>query len=227
MDKKLIARFIIRETMGTVILAVILFWAGGTVRWWQAWALTVLVFAWATATMIVALRSSPDLLAERLGPRTGAKKWDTILMSIVGIGTLGRLVIAGLDHRYGWSGELSLFAQVIALIVTGFGYVLPVWAAAVNAYFSQIVRIQEERGHTVATGGPYKWVRHPAYVGTVLCELATPVLLGSWWALIFGALNAVLFIVRTAKEDATLIAELDGYDDYARQTRYRLFPGIW
>jgi protein-S-isoprenylcysteine O-methyltransferase Ste14 len=89
------------------------------------------------------------------------------------------------------------------------------------------VRIQKERGHAVATGGPYRFVRHPSYVGGILFELAAPILLGSWWALIPGMLNAILFVVRTALEDKTLQAELDGYQDYAARVRYRLLPGVW
>jgi protein-S-isoprenylcysteine O-methyltransferase Ste14 len=96
-----------------------------------------------------------------------------------------------------------------------------------NAYFSKIVRIQNDRGHMVATGGPYRYVRHPGYTGTVLFELTTPIMLGSLWALIPGGLAAILMIVRTALEDKTLRRELEGYKDYAKQTRYRLLPGVW
>jgi protein-S-isoprenylcysteine O-methyltransferase Ste14 len=91
----------------------------------------------------------------------------------------------------------------------------------------QIVRIQIERGHAVATGGPYQYVRHPAYIGAILYELASPVLLASWWALIVSGACTLLFILRTALEDRTLQAELAGYADFVRQVRYRLLPGIW
>jgi protein-S-isoprenylcysteine O-methyltransferase Ste14 len=183
--------------------------------------------AWVAATAIVILRFNPDLLAERLGARKGGKLWDTVIMSIAGLSELARLIVAGLDQRYGWTGAFPFAAQIAALLVCALGYALGVWAAASNAFFSQIVRIQTERGHTVATGGPYKYVRHPGYVGVILHELATPVLLGSWWALILGGLNAILLVVRTALEHRTLQAELPGYADYARQVRNRLLPGIW
>jgi protein-S-isoprenylcysteine O-methyltransferase Ste14 len=107
------------------------------------------------------------------------------------------------------------------------GYALFVWATASNTFFSQIVRIQSERGHTVVTGGPYHYVRHPAYVGAILYELAVPILLASWWALIASGLSAILLILRTALEDRALQSELTGYIDYARQVRHRLLPGIW
>jgi protein-S-isoprenylcysteine O-methyltransferase Ste14 len=98
---------------------------------------------------------------------------------------------------------------------------------ASNAFFSQVTRIQLDRGHTVIKGGPYRYVRHPAYISMILFELALSTLLASWWAIIAGGLCAVLFILRTDFEDRTLQTELTGYVDYSRQVRYRLIPGIW
>lgn len=227
MNPRIILRFAVREIMGTALAGVALFWAAGRVDWWPAWALIALIVVWTAATAIVILRINPGLLAERLGPRKGAKRWDTAIMGVVGVATLVRLVIAGLDRRYGWTSGIPLAAQIAALVVCALGYALTVWATASNPFFSQIVRIQSERGHTVASGGPYRSVRHPAYVGTILFELAVPVLLSSWWALIPGGLNVVLFVLRTALEDRTLQAELCGYTDYACQVRYRLLPGVW
>jgi protein-S-isoprenylcysteine O-methyltransferase Ste14 len=227
MDTKLIARYAIRETMGIVVMGVALFWSSGQINWWPAWASIAVMLAWITATSIVIFRFNPDLLAERLGPRKGAKHWDTAIMSILGLTQLVRYIVAGLDQRYGWTGGFPLAAQIAALTVCILGYALVVWATASNTFFSQIVRIQFERGHAVATGGPYHYLRHPAYVGAILYELAVPVLLASWWALIASGLNAILLILRTALEDRILQAELTGYVEYARQVRHRLLPGIW
>jgi protein-S-isoprenylcysteine O-methyltransferase Ste14 len=227
MDTKLIARYAIRETMGIVIMGVALFWSAGRMNWWPAWASIAVMLAWIVATAIVIFRFNPDLLAERLGPRKGAKPWDTAIMSVLGLMQLVRYIVAGLDQRFGWTGGFPLAAQVAALIVCALGYALFVWATASNSFFSQIVRIQSERGHTVATGGPYGYVRHPAYIGAILFELAVPVLLASWWVLIASGLSVCLLILRTALEDRTLQAELTGYVDYARRVRYRLLPGIW
>ncbi len=185
------------------------------------------MLAWTVATAIVILRFNPDLLAERLGPRKGAKAWDTAIMSLLGLTQLARYIVAGLDQRYGWTGGLPFAAQIVAFAVCVLGYALVVWATASNAYFSQIVRIQSERGHAVATGGPYHTVRHPAYLGAILYELAVPVLLASWPALLISGLSVILLILRTALEDRTLQAELSGYTDYARQVPCRLLPGIW
>jgi protein-S-isoprenylcysteine O-methyltransferase Ste14 len=227
LDQKLIARYAIRESMGLVVMGAALFWSAGRIDWWPAWAALAVMAVWIMATAYVVIRVNPDLLAERLGPRKGAKPWDVDILGIVGLSQLARYIVSGLDERYGWSGDFPLEAQVAALTVCALGYTLVVWATASNAFFSQIVRIQSERGHTVATGGPYRYVRHPAYLGAIFYELAVPVLLGSWWAFTASGLGVILLILRTVLEDRTLQAELTGYGNYARQVHYRLLPGIW
>jgi protein-S-isoprenylcysteine O-methyltransferase Ste14 len=89
------------------------------------------------------------------------------------------------------------------------------------------VRIQTDRGHTVCDTGPYRFVRHPGYVGLILQAVGVPILLGSFWALIPGVAAAVLISIRTSFEDRTLRAELPGYVDYVQRVRWRLIPGIW
>lgn len=227
MDKKLIARYALREALGLVGMGVALFWPAGRIDWWPAWAALGVMLGWIVATAAVILHSNPHLLAERLGPRQGAKRWDTAIMSALGLTQLLRYIVAGLDQRYGWTGGVPLAAQLAALAVCALGYAGVTWATASNAFFSQIVRIQAERGHAVASGGPYRHLRHPAYLGAILFELAVPVLLASGWAAIPSALGVLLLLLRTALEDRALQAELSGYADYARQVRYRLLPGVW
>jgi protein-S-isoprenylcysteine O-methyltransferase Ste14 len=107
------------------------------------------------------------------------------------------------------------------------GFIPLAWSMVANRNFEPSVRLQAERGHQVASGGPYRFVRHPGYAGLVLQFLALPIALGAWMALIPGLLGVAVFVIRTALEDRTLQDELPGYADYAQQTRYRLIPGIW
>ena len=97
----------------------------------------------------------------------------------------------------------------------------------VNRFFSGTVRIQTERGHRVVTGGPYRFVRHPGYLGGVISYLAMPLILGSAWAYIPAAVGMAVTAIRAALEDRTLKKELPGYLEYTQATRYRLIPGIW
>lgn len=102
-----------------------------------------------------------------------------------------------------------------------------VWAMVSNAFFTEVVRIQEDRGHYVATDGPYRFVRHPGYSGAILAFLGTPLLLGSWWAFIPTAIGISGYVLRTALEDKTLQLELEGYQAYTEQVPYRLIPWVW
>ena len=225
--KRGVTRWIVRETMGSVMLAAMLFLAAGTLNWIAGWAMVIIMAGWVIATAIVVIPRYPDLLAERTGPKKGAKTWDTALLGLYGVTMMIMWIVAGLDVRYSWSSEIGRAVQIGAMLIVITSYALVVWATGTNAYFSQVVRIQTERGHTVVSGGPYQYVRHPAYVGMILVVIGAPIMLGSWWALIPGIVSATMVIVRTKLEDQTLRAELPGYAEYAQHTRYRLAPGIW
>jgi protein-S-isoprenylcysteine O-methyltransferase Ste14 len=211
-----------------LILAAILFVAAGRLDWGMAWAYLGVYVGIIVINMLVLLRVSPELIAERGQIRQDAKEWDKWFGGIVSlIGPLTTLLVAGLNARFGWPPTLAPAIQLAALVGMALGYGFSGWAMASNKFFAGLVRIQTERGHTVASGGPYRYVRHPGYSGWSLAYLVTPLVLGSVWALIPAALTVAVLIVRTALEDRTLQAELDGYADYARQVRYRLLPGVW
>ncbi len=179
------------------------------------------------ATAWVILRVHPALLAERIGPRKGAQRWDMLILSAIGLLQLLRYILAGLDHRMGWTGPFPLLLQILGLLLSGLGYALTVWATGSNAFFSQVVRLQSERGQRVVDSGPYTRVRHPAYVGMILVEFGLALLLNSLPALAIGLLDTALLVVRTRLEDAFLQSDLEGYAEYAQRVRFRLFPGIW
>jgi protein-S-isoprenylcysteine O-methyltransferase Ste14 len=101
------------------------------------------------------------------------------------------------------------------------------WTVSVNTFLSRHVRIQDDRNQQTVTRGPYRWIRHPMYLGVIVLMLGIPLVLASLWALVPGGLIGILFVVRTALEDRTLQAELPGYREYAQKVRFRLFPGIW
>jgi len=227
MSTKLTILYVLAEIVSVIVMAVALFWSAGRIDWWAAWAAIAVMSAYLAAMGAVLFRFNPALVVERMIPPKGAKAWDRALMSVYRLTTLARYIVAGLDQRYGWTGGFPAAAQIAALVVCVLGWALFVWATASNTFFSQVVRIQSERRHAVARSGPYRYVRHPAYIGAILSELSMGILLDSWWALAAGGLCALMLILRTVLEDRTLQAELPGYGEYARQVRYRLLPGIW
>jgi protein-S-isoprenylcysteine O-methyltransferase Ste14 len=123
--------------------------------------------------------------------------------------------------------HLPLAAQVTAWVVMALGYGLFSWAMYSNQFFSAMVRIQQERGHAVALCGPYRYVRHPGYIGIIVYSLATPIMFGCMWAYLPALGLCLTILVRTALEDRTLLRELDGYTGYAQRVRYRLVPRLW
>jgi protein-S-isoprenylcysteine O-methyltransferase Ste14 len=202
----------------------ILFIAAGTVKWLWGWVL----FGISILIMVVNSRILPkELISERGNPKANVKQWDKILMLISLFPIFFTYIISGLDQRFSWTGAISLWVHFSGIILMITGNAIFTWAMVSNQFFSTLVRIQDERNHTVATAGPYQIVRHPGYAGFILQTMSTPLLLGTLWALIPAGVVSVLFIIRTVSEDSVLKKELNGYRDYTNKVRYRLIPGIW
>jgi len=180
---------------------------------------------------IYLLRNDPTLLAERLKLvplQKEQKVWDKALMLLFFIAGIGLYLLPGFDvMRYEWSDPLSLWVRVTAMLVHVPCFVLLVWIMRENTYLSQVVKIDKKRGHKVITTGPYALVRHPMYTVAIILLFAVPLALGSRFALMISLFLTLLLIIRTYFEDRTLHTELDGYPEYAKQTTYRLIPGIW
>ncbi len=210
-----------------LFLAASLFLAAGRLDWWMAWAYVGVYVSITVVGLFVIMPKSPELAEERAHPKEDSKEWDRRLTGGTILLWPATLIVAGLDLRFGWSPRLALSLQLTGLAFLALGNMLGVWAMASNKFYSRLVRIQKERGHTVATSGPYRYVRHPGYAGVSVYSLATPLLLSSLWAFIPTGIMVIILIVRTALEDRVLHEELPGYVEYAQRTRYRLLPGIW
>ncbi len=206
--------------------AALLFVSAGRLDWLWAWVFLGLYLVGVCINAFYMFRHSPETIARRASGE-GMKSWDKTVSGLWAVASIAQLIVAGLDERYGWSGGISLAIHVIGVAGFVLGFALFSWAMITNAYFATVVRVQQSSGHTVCTTGPYRFVRHPGYVGSILESFAMPLLFGSWWALIPGALAAVFIIVRTALEDKTLQTELTGYPEYAQQVHYRLLPRVW
>ncbi len=209
-----------------LVYALLLFLPAGRLDWVWAWVLLGVYLAMIAVNAVVMFRISPETIARRAEAQ-GQKGWDRVVGGLWAVAGLAGLVVAGLDARFGWTHSLSTGLHLTGLAGYTLGFALFSWAMASNAFFSTVVRVQADQGHTVCTTGPYRFVRHPGYVGAILQSLVAPLLLGSLWAFVPGALAAALMVIRTALEDRTLRAELPGYAAYARSVRFRLIPGVW
>lgn len=213
-----------------LLIPLVLLICGGDVGWWQGWLYSVLILAAGIGGRVWAERRHPGLMAERqnIGSAKKAKSWDKLLAPLMALSIgLPMVIVAGLDHRYGWSPGFPQWLIVIGFMLILIGYAFAVWAFVENRFFSTMVRIQVDRGHVVCDSGPYRFVRHPGYAGNLLPLFGIVLALGSVWTLIPAVVATIITVVRTALEDRTLQEELPGYLDYARRVHYRLIPGIY
>jgi len=197
--------------------------------WWEAWVYALLSVLGFIVSRLLAARRNPDIIAERGRSMSHAntKSWDRVLSPLVGLGASFLPLVAGLEMRIQGVSEFNLPLKLAALLLILAGYVFSSAALITNRFFSGVVRIQSERGHHVVSSGPYAWVRHPGYAGSLLVFLTLPVWLDSPWSYLLTALFLAAIVLRTHLEDQTLQAELPGYAEYAHKVRYRLLPGVW
>lgn len=207
-----------------VVTGLLLFGAAGTIAWVFAW-LYLFVSLAIIGTNSVLL--PPEVIEERGRKKENTEPWDQVISGLIIIPWLVIYVISGLDFRWQWTPQLAVGWHLLGLILYVLGNALVVWAISVNRFFSTAVRMQFERGHTVCSAGPYRYLRHPGYLGMITYIMASPLFLGSLWAVLPAVITAILFIIRTGLEDQTLIRKLPGYEQYTTRTRYRLFPGVW
>ena len=214
-------------TAFTMIWGVLCFVSAGTLDWLRAWIYVALMVSGFLLSAVVVFKINPQVIAERGKIHADAKSIDKIIIAVYSLLLLATPIVAGFDaERFRWTS--MPFAYVyLGTVLYAVSLIPPVWAMAVNPYLETAVRLQQDRGQFAITSGPYRFVRHPMYVGVILNQFATPLVLGSMWAYVPSLVIAALFVVRTALEDRTLLNELPGYTEFAKHTRYRLLRGVW
>jgi protein-S-isoprenylcysteine O-methyltransferase Ste14 len=198
----------------------------GRLDLWPGWCYAVFSLTTMAASYLVAIRVAPDLIVERVSWDAGVKRWDRPIVMWLMLGPVVTCLVAGLEARRHGVREAD-FEVVLGYTLGLAGSVLTQAAMAANRFYTPVVRIQKERGHKVIDSGPYRLVRHPGNLGNLMLNVAAPLMLASDWAWIPAAVSIVLTVVRTALEDRTLRAELEGYGEYAGRVTNRLVPGVW
>ncbi|HSQ94333.1 MAG TPA: isoprenylcysteine carboxylmethyltransferase family protein [Methanoregula sp.] len=204
-------------------LGLLFFVPAGTTDYWEAWVYCAVLLVPFLLVLAWLLKKDPELLARRLrlDEKEPAQKR---IVRVAGVLFLIGLIIPGLDHRYGWS-DIPVAVVLAADVLVILGYTLIFLVLRENPFASRVVDV--EPGQTVIATGPYAMVRHPMYLGASIMWLATPVALGSLWALPFFFLIPVILVWRILNEEEVLLRELPGYREYVQTVRYRLVPGIW
>ena len=201
----------IRLIMVYLFVPLVLLVCGGDFGWWQAWVYSLLIIAAGVGGRILGERRHPGLTAERQSGESiqGAKAWDKVLSPLMALMSISfpQVIVAGLDHRFGWSAVFPLWMIVLGIFLIAFGYTFSAWAFMENQFFSSVVRIQTDRGHVVCDSGPYRIIRHPGYAGNILQQLGVVLALSSLWTIIPATVALVIAVIRTTLEGRTLREE--------------------
>jgi protein-S-isoprenylcysteine O-methyltransferase Ste14 len=219
---------IVSKIAGSFVYPLLLFIPAGTLYYWQAWTFLAAWYIPGAIAFQYFSKRDPAVLRRRTRMKETRAEQKPIMLATYTTMFVAFL-IAGLDFRLGWTRELlapvPLSLQLIALLVVLAGRLLTYWVMDVNHYAARTVQV--EAGQKVISGGPYKWVRHPMYLGLVLMMLFTPLALASYFALPLFTLTVPLLLLRLVNEERVLQHDLTGYAEYCQGTRYRLVPYMW
>jgi len=205
-----------------VVMGLIIFLPAGSVKYWQGWLWWLIVSGVTLLITTFLLKRDPELLSRRMKVRE--KEPQPAIITVLSILSMFTYVLPGFDFRFHWSSVpvgVAITANAVVLI----GYIFIFYVFNTNSYASTVVQVEE--GQQVISTGPYAVVRHPMYLGLLLMFLATPLALGSYWALILAVLLVPTIVFRIKKEEGILRRDLAGYDSYCRKIPYRLVPFIW
>lgn len=212
-----------RLVLGIPVLLIILFLPAGTFSFWEAWVYLAILLVPMFAAMVYMINKAPELLVRRMKFKEKEVE-QKLIIKLSFIPFLLAFILPGIDRRSGWSNvPVPVIVGADILVIVGYIFVLMVFKE--NQYASRVIEVVS--GQKVIQSGPYRIVRHPMYLGSVLMYVASPLALGSYWAVIPALFILPILMARIVNEEKVLIKELEGYSDYKLKTRYRLFPGIW
>jgi protein-S-isoprenylcysteine O-methyltransferase Ste14 len=225
----MIRRMLVQTAISLVAMGAILFLAAGNWGWPQGWVFLAEIAVTTVAVNLWLARHDPALLASRLSApmQNDQRPWDRIFMLVGLLVFINWLVLCGLDAgRFGWS-YVPLWVEATGVVLNAL-CMFVVWLVyRCNTFAAPQVRVQVERQQRVITDGPYRIVRHPMYAGALLMLVGTPLLLGSWWGLLFVPVGAVGIGFRAVREERMLRQDLPGYEEYTREVSFMMVPGLW
>jgi protein-S-isoprenylcysteine O-methyltransferase Ste14 len=215
---------ILKFIIAIPIMMAILFWPAGTLRWTEAWIYIIIQLGYAVILTAYFWKRSPELIKARMETKLPPKLWDKLVMLPVILAMIALLIIPGFDLRYQWS-SVPIYLEVMGFI----GFILSLYLLFLvmkeNAYLIKTIEVR--KGQKTITTGPYKYIRHPMYAGSIIMVFSIALALGSIPTFIPAAITSIALIIRTYLEDNTLKKDLKGYKAYQKKTRYRLLPWVW
>jgi protein-S-isoprenylcysteine O-methyltransferase Ste14 len=213
----------LRVALALPIFALVIVLPAWKWDYWQGWLYLLILYIPMFFVLYYLLKNDPALLQRRMRMR----EKESVQRRIIVLSLVYFLVafsLPGFDVRFGWS-NVPAWVSLVADVLVFIGYMTFVWVLMVNSYLSRVVEV--EAGQKVVSSGPYAIVRHPMYAGISLMYVATPVALGSFWALIPAVFIVPLLVARLRNEEEVLLRDLPGYAEYTQKVKYRLLPGVW
>lgn len=223
MNKKLFTEAIAKFLAGVLLVGLLIFLPAGTLSFSNGWLLMAILFIPMFGAGLVMLKKNPNLLRSRLNAKEKQGEQQTVV-KLSGLMFLMGFVLAGLDHRFGWS-RLPAWTSAAASVLFLLSYLLYAEVLRENAYLSRTIGVQE--GQKVVDTGLYSVVRHPMYAVTLVLFISMPLVLGSLPALIVFLLYPAIIVKRLKNEEQVLMKELPGYEEYMQKVKYRLIPFVW
>lgn len=220
---KLVTGVALRIGLGIPFIALIIILPAGTWNYWQGWMYLATLLLPMLGSTVYLFKNDPDLLERRMRMREkeGAQRK---IIGVLAIYFLLAFTLPGLDVRFGWSNVPPL-VSILADGLVFTGYMITFWVLTVNSFLSRVVEVDVQQ--TVVTTGPYAIVRHPMYFGVALLYIASPLALGSYWAVLPALMIIPLLAARIRNEEEVLLRELVGYAEYRQTVKYRLLPRVW
>jgi protein-S-isoprenylcysteine O-methyltransferase Ste14 len=221
-----VIRLTVSSVLGLAAFGLILFLPAGTLHYWQAWVFIAVFAAASIVSTIYLARAKPAALQRRMhaGPRAETRAAQKIIITGSFLDLFVMMAFSAFDHRMGWS-TVPAWLSVVGDVLVVAGLSIAMLVVIENSYAAATVTV--ETGQKVASGGLYKFVRHPMYVGNVIMMVGMPLALGSYWGLLFVLPGVAVLVFRILDEEKLLTQELAGYREYAQRVRYRLVPNVW
>jgi protein-S-isoprenylcysteine O-methyltransferase Ste14 len=206
-----------------LFIVIFLLLPAGSFNFWEVYIYFIILIIPMLYILFYFFKNDPEFLERRMKMKEKESRQKKIVV-IYSIAYISVFLIPGFDHRFGWSYlpfELIIIADLMVLL----SYIFIILVFKENHFASRVVEIDEKQ--TVITTGPYRYIRHPMYSGILVMLLATPIALGSYWALIPTAVIPFSLVFRILNEEKILSEQLAGYTEYCQKTPYRLIPYIW
>jgi protein-S-isoprenylcysteine O-methyltransferase Ste14 len=222
----LMTKAIVQGVCGLAFFAALVYFSAGTWDYWQGWLFLGVFTASTVGFTVYLMRYDRPLLERRMnaGPWKENETSQKIIVSLIIISFLLFIVLPILDYRHGLS-PVPAWVSIVGNIIIALSFLFIFWVVRVNSFAAANIAVAPDQ--KVISTGPYAYVRHPMYAGTLWLFVGIPLALGSWWtiALIIPFFPVLLW--RLLDEERILRRDLPGYTEYTQYVRFRLVPFVW